>query len=54
MESDATSRRLVGSVSFEISSVVTLGRDRVADMEHVEKLAQLQLEEPKGIRESGL
>ena len=39
VEADATPHYLVGSVSSEISSIVTPGGDRVADMDtkHVEK-----------------
>ena len=54
VESDATPRCPVGSVSSEISSVMTPGGDRVLAIEYVKKLVQLQLEEPKEIRESGL
>jgi len=43
MEVNATPHCPVGSVSSGIPSVVTLGGDRVADMdtEHVEKIAQM-------------
>jgi len=56
VEVDATPHCPVGSVSTGIPSVVTPGRDRVADMDtaHVKKMVQMQLEEPKGIREGGL
>ena len=57
MEVDTTPHCLVGSVSSEIPSVVTLGGDRVADMatlSMLKKMIQMQLEEPKVIRESVL
>ena len=56
VEVDAALHCSVGLVSSGISSVVTSGENRVVNMDtkHVEKLAQLQLEEPKRICESGL
>jgi len=53
---DATPHYLVGSVSSGIPSVVTLGGDRVADMdtEHVEKDSSDAVKGTKGIREGGL
>ena len=56
VEVDTTPHCSVGSVLFGIPLVVTPGGDRVAhmDTEHIEKMVQMQLEEPKGNHEGGL
>jgi len=50
VESDATPHCPVGSVSSMISSVVTPGGDRVADMntEHIEKVGSVAARGTKG------
>ena len=55
VEINTTPHYLVGLVLSGIPSAMTLDGDWVADMdtEHDEKMIQLQLEEPKGIREGG-
>ena len=54
-ESNVTQHSSVGSLSSEISLIVTLGGDQVADMntEHIEKVISVAAKEPKGIRENG-
>ena len=51
MESDATAHCPVGSISSKISSVVTSGGDRVADMD-IENIEKVGLVATRGTKEN--